>query len=79
MVHQESYSIIRTPFFFGDDFRHWKVRMECFLNTQVEMWIIIQTGFTLPTDNLKESLECNKWTTSTKRQIEVDVKTTQIL
>ena len=79
MAHIEGFRTARPPFFNGDDFRYWKGRMECFLKTQVEMWIVIQTGFDLPTNEQGEALGCERWTTSMKRQIEADAKATQIL
>ncbi|XP_074573485.1 uncharacterized protein LOC141829909 [Curcuma longa] len=43
------------------------------------MWIVIQMGFTLPTDNDDIPQPCEKWDTTTKRKIETDAKATQTL
>lgn len=68
-----------TPLLLWQRFRLLEESNGVFLKTQVEMWIIIQIRFTLPTDNFGEQLGCDKWIASVKKQIEVDVKTTQIL
>ncbi|XP_042380107.1 uncharacterized protein LOC121972512 [Zingiber officinale] len=49
--------------------------MECQLKTQVEIWIIIHTGFILPTEE-GVPIACDKWDAQTRRKIEADAKAT---
>ncbi|XP_074566099.1 uncharacterized protein LOC141822661 [Curcuma longa] len=53
--------------------------MEYHLKTQVDMSIIIQIEFTIPTDNDGLPQSYDKWDATTKKKIEVDVKATQTL
>ena len=50
MAHQEDYSTTRLSLFYNEDFGYWKGWIEYHLKTQVEMWIVIQTGFTILTE-----------------------------
>lgn len=68
--------MIWTPFFSNDDFNYWKGRIEFFLKTQVEMQIMIQTGFTLLANDEGESLGWKQWTVKMKMKIEADAKAT---
>ncbi|XP_074580658.1 uncharacterized protein LOC141837091 [Curcuma longa] len=45
----------------------------------MDMWIVIQTGFMIPTDNDDLPQSCEKWDATTKRKIGTDVKATQTL
>ncbi|XP_074561717.1 uncharacterized protein LOC141818016 [Curcuma longa] len=78
-VTWEGFSTARPPLFSGEDFAYWKDRMECHLKTQVEMWIVIQTGFTIPFDNDGLPLTCERWDAATRKKIEADAKATQTL
>ncbi|XP_074562881.1 uncharacterized protein LOC141819489, partial [Curcuma longa] len=79
MAHQEGFSTARPPLFSGDDFPYWKTRMECHLKTQAEMWIFIQTGFTIPTGSDNQPQSCELWDAATRKKIEADAKATQTL
>ncbi|MCQ7222065.1 hypothetical protein NP006_23470, partial [Salmonella enterica] len=52
--------------------------MEYHLKTQVESWIVIQTGFTIPEED-GIPLPCEKWDAQMKRKIEADARATQAL
>ena len=62
MSHLEGYSTMRPPLFSGEDFHYWKWRMECFLKTDLDMWLTIRKGYVAPTDDSGELLEPEKWT-----------------
>ncbi|XP_074583516.1 uncharacterized protein LOC141839623 [Curcuma longa] len=79
MSYVEGHSTVRPPLFNGDDFVYWRSRMEYYLKTQVQTWIIIKTGFTLPTDDKGIPVSIDKWTPEIMRAIEADAKATQIL
>ncbi|XP_074575223.1 uncharacterized protein LOC141831690 [Curcuma longa] len=70
MAHQEGFSTARS---------HWKTRMECHLKIQVEMWIIIQIGFSIPSERDGSPQSCEFWNAATRKKIEPDAKATQTL
>ncbi|XP_042423576.1 uncharacterized protein LOC122011249 [Zingiber officinale] len=76
MAHKEGYNTAHPPLFFGEDFGYWKGRMQYYLKTQVEMWMIIQTGFALPLNNAVKPISCENWDTNLMKKIEVDAKAT---
>ncbi|XP_074570525.1 uncharacterized protein LOC141827178 [Curcuma longa] len=53
--------------------------MEYHLKMQVDMWIVIQTGFILPTDADGIPQPYEKWNVGTKCKIEANAKVTQTL
>ncbi|XP_042467460.1 uncharacterized protein LOC122050635 [Zingiber officinale] len=50
--------------------------MEYYLKTQVEMWMIIQTGLVLQLDDTRKPVSCENWDISLMKKIEVDAKVT---
>ncbi|MQL84623.1 hypothetical protein Taro_017124 [Colocasia esculenta] len=38
-------SVTRPPFFDGEDYQYWKMRMECFIRgTNFDLWLVIKVG-----------------------------------
>ncbi|XP_074579575.1 uncharacterized protein LOC141836066 [Curcuma longa] len=62
-----------------EDFIYWKGRMKYHLKTQVDIWIIIQTRFTISTDNDGLPQSCDKCDATTEKKIEAGAKATQTL
>ncbi|MQM01821.1 hypothetical protein Taro_034579 [Colocasia esculenta] len=41
----EGQSVIRPPFFDGEHYQYWKMRMECFIRgTDFDLWQVIEVG-----------------------------------
>ena len=69
--HQEGDSIGRPPFLIGENYSHWKVRLQYFLKMQSEkVWNTVEFGLPPPkvldrkgrlTNVIKHKLEWDRW------------------
>ena len=53
----EGFSVLKPPFFNGNDFNYWKTRMECFLKSiDFDIWHIVMNGDMIPKKNVDNML-----------------------
>ncbi|KAG8642634.1 hypothetical protein MANES_12G103911v8 [Manihot esculenta] len=80
---QEGQSVVRPPFFDGNDFLYWKNRMCYFLKSErVDLWDIIENGSFFPTrviDENQEQKPKSEWSELEKRRVALNDKAIHIL
>ena len=79
MALQEGYSTTRPPLFSGEDFGYWKGRMESYLQTEFDVWMITKTGLEIPTDGAGMPLPFEKWDANIIKRVEANAKATYTL
>ncbi|OAY43379.2 hypothetical protein MANES_08G063666v8 [Manihot esculenta] len=80
---QEGQSVVRPPFFDGNDFLYWKNRMYYFLKSEgVDLWDIVENGPFFPTrfiDGNQEQKPKSEWSELEKRRVALNDKAIHIL
>ena len=70
-----SQSISKPPFFNGDNYAYWKMRMENFIQSiDFNLWIIIKDGLYVPTKNSGEAKDLRELNDEDKRQLSLNAK-----
>ena len=76
----EGASINRPPLFTGENYAFWKVRMQIFIESiDCEIWDVIASGLSVPTNNLQEPKPRVQWTVEEKKRFQNDVKARNII
>ncbi|OAY24807.2 hypothetical protein MANES_17G026196v8 [Manihot esculenta] len=80
---QEGQSVVRPPFFDGNDFLYWKNRMYYFLKSEgVDLWDIVENGPFFPTrmiDGNQEQKPKSEWSELEKKRVALNDKAIHIL
>ncbi|OAY23990.2 hypothetical protein MANES_18G120350v8 [Manihot esculenta] len=80
---QEGQSVVRPPFFDGNDFLYWKNRMYYFLKSEgVDLWDIVENGpffLTRVIDGNQEQKPKSEWSELEKRRVALNDKAIHIL
>eukprot|EP00253_Pinus_taeda_P030842 PITA_30842 len=67
MSNYEREALIRPPIFDGTNFNYWKVRVTAYLQSLgIEVWDIIDTGYTFPSATPTDPAEKKKYETNAK-------------
>ncbi|BAU03666.1 hypothetical protein VIGAN_UM153700, partial [Vigna angularis var. angularis] len=76
----EGASINRPPLFTGENYAFWKVRMQIFIESiDCEIWDVIASGSSVPTNNIQEPKPRGQWTIEEKKRFQNDVKARNII
>jgi hypothetical protein len=67
MSNYEREASIRPPIFDGTNFNYWKVRVTAYLQSLgMDVWDIIETGYTFPSATPTDAAEKKKYETNAK-------------
>ncbi|XP_057996568.1 uncharacterized protein LOC131175895 [Hevea brasiliensis] len=80
---QKGLSVVRTPFFDGNDFLYWKNRIYYFLKSEgVDLWDVVENGPFTPTkivDGVHVAKHNGEWSEQEKRRLALNDKAIQVL
>ncbi|XP_057997799.1 uncharacterized protein LOC131176781 [Hevea brasiliensis] len=80
---QEGQSVVRPPFFDGNDFLYWKNRMYYFLKSEgIDLWDVVKNGPFTPTkivDGVHIAKPKGEWSEQEKRRVALNDKAIHVL
>ncbi|XP_057999323.1 uncharacterized protein LOC131178382 [Hevea brasiliensis] len=80
---QEGQSVVRPPFFDGNDFLYWKKKMYYFLKSEgVDLWDVVKNGPFTPTkivDGVHAAKPKGEWSEQEKRRVALNDKAIHVL
>ena len=79
----EGASINRPPYFNGDCYAYWKIKMKIFIQSQdLDVWDAIENGAFVPTieiEGTRQAKPRKEWTDEEKKRVQFDLRAKNIL